>query len=381
MELKQISYSQFVGGSQEWVLDNLTFKDINLLVGENATGKTRCLNIISNLAKLVSGYRKQLFTSSCFDAVFESDKDEVRYILEIKNSKVLNESFVKNGENLMTRGQGGAGEIFTKEIGTKMNFQTPETSLAAVARQDEIQHGFLECLPTWGNTVIHYAFGSPMGQDRYMLTEKNSNEKLDPRETHEVIRVFLKGKKELGKPYIEAIKNDFGQIHYHIEDIGIKKPTVFSSPTDLKGGPVGLYVEETDLPGITEQFDMSQGMFRVLSLIIQVNYCQMAMKPSCIIIDDIGEGLDFERSVCLINLLMEKAANSHIQIIMATNNKFVMNRVPLETWSVLKREINRCNVYNYANSKEKFDNFKFTGMNNFDFFMSDFISEELPKDE
>ena len=381
MELKRISYSEFVGGTQEWVLDNLTFNDINLLVGENATGKTRCLNIIRSLAMLVSGYRKQLFSSSCFDAVFESGGDEIRYILEIKNSKVLDESFIKNGENLMTRGQGGAGEIFAQELGTKMNFQTPETSLAAVARQDEIQHGFLRCLPEWGNTVIHYAFGSPMGQSHYMLAETNSYEKFDPRETHQVIKIFLRGKKELGKPYIESIKKDFGQIQYNIEEVGVKKPTVLYVPTDIKGEPVVLYVKETNLPGITEQFNMSQGMFRVLSLIIQVNYCQMAMQPSCILIDDIGEGLDFERSVCLINLLMEKAANSHIQIIMSTNNKFVMNRVPLETWSVLKRESNRCNVYNYANSKEIFDEFKFTGMNNFDFFMSDFISEELPKDE
>jgi hypothetical protein len=171
MELKQISYSEFIGEPQEWVLDNLVFNDINLLVGENATGKTRCLNVIRSLSMLVSGYRKQLFSSSCFDAVFECGSDEVRYILEIKNSEVLHESFVKNGENLMTRGQGGSGEIFAQELGTTMNFQTPETSLAVVARQDEIQHGFLECLPAWGNTVIHYAFGSPMGKGHFMLVE------------------------------------------------------------------------------------------------------------------------------------------------------------------------------------------------------------------
>jgi len=201
VKLKQVSYSEFIGESQEWILDKLAFSDINLLIGENATGKNRCLNIINNLARLVSDYRKQLFSSSCFYAVFESDNDEVRYILDIKNSKVLNESFVKNGEYLMTRGQGDVGEIFTEEIGKKMNFQTPEASFAAVARQDKIQHGFLQCLPAWGSKVIHYAFGSPMGQDHYMLAEKNSNYKFDPRETYNVISVFIKDKEMLGKPY------------------------------------------------------------------------------------------------------------------------------------------------------------------------------------
>ena len=46
MQLVSISYKEFEGQDQEWTLDKLTLKDRNLLVGKNATGKTRVLNII-----------------------------------------------------------------------------------------------------------------------------------------------------------------------------------------------------------------------------------------------------------------------------------------------------------------------------------------------
>ena len=114
-------------------------------------------------------------------------------------------------------------------------------------------------------------------------------------------------------------------------------------------------------------------MFRALSLIVQINYSVLADTPSCIVIDDIGEGLDCERSCDLIDVLMSKAEHSSVQLVMATNDRFVMNRVPLEAWSVIDRQSNHVTIHNYMNSKEVFDNFKFTGLNNFDFLAFDYV--------
>jgi predicted ATPase len=101
----------------------------------------------------------------------------------------------------------------------------------------------------------------------------------------------------------------------------------------------------------------------------------MASPAGSVLIDDIGEGLDFERSLQLIKLLLKKAQGSGVQLIMATNDRFVMNTAPLETWSVLQRSGGDSRVFNYGNSKAKFDEFKFAGMNNFDFFATDFVSD------
>src|SRR5262249_44511398 len=137
-----------------------------------------------------------------------------------------------------------------------------------------------------------------------------------------------------------------------------------------------LSVKEKSLKAKTDQNVMSQGMFRVLALLIFTNYLTMAKKAGCIIIDDIGEGLDFERSCQLIDVLREKAKASGVQFIAATNDRFVMNKVPLEEWSVLQRKGSHLSAKNYQNSRKLFDTFKMMGLNNFDFLQYDFANED-----
>ena len=104
-----------------------------------------------------------------------------------------------------------------------------------------------------------------------------------------------------------------------------------------------------------------------------MNYSILAKTSNCLLIDDIGEGLDFERSSIHISLLRQKASNSDVQLIMATNDRFVMNSVPLESWSVLRRDGNHVRVNNYQNSAKLFDRFKKTGLANFDLLTTDFL--------
>lgn len=47
-----------------------------------------------------------------------------------------------------------------------------------------------------------------------------------------------------------------------------------------------------------------------LSLIVHFNYYEFAKIPGVVLIDDIGEGLDYERSTKLIKLLISKAEKS-----------------------------------------------------------------------
>jgi hypothetical protein len=61
---------------------------------------------------------------------------------------------------------------------------------------------------------------------------------------------------------------------------------------------------------------------------------------------------------------------------MATNDQFVMNRVPLDEWSVLQRKGSKVSVRNIHNSKKVFEDFKFVGLSNFAFFEMDFANAE-----
>lgn len=372
MRLVSIRFVEFEGTEQEWRLENLEVCQSNLIVGKNASGKSRALNIISALAKNLSGVKPPGLSAN-YDVLFDFDGKEIRYQLKYENNNVVFEELSIDSETWMDRGQNGEGTIFAEEIdgGKEIRFQTPTSEFAAVARRDSIQHKFLEPLFIWASSLRHYQFGTPLGKDVYIVFKESSRRYFDESDPNIVVAIYKKAKEEFGPNFDIALINDMKKLEYNIEDLGIKSQVSIRF-ADSQTGPHGLYVKEMDLLGITDQNSMSQGMFRALSLLIHINYGLLTKKSTCLLIDDIGEGLDFDRSCKLIDLLRAKAKDTEIQLIMSTNDRFVMNRVPLEEWSVLQRNGNVVKVLNYHNSKELFDEFKFTGLSNFSFLELDY---------
>jgi hypothetical protein len=168
-------------------------------------------------------------------------------------------------------------------------------------------------------------------------------------------------------------------IGYNIIDISVSiNPylTVAHAGIDNQLPVYRICVKEKNSTARIFQADMSQGMFRALSLIIQFSYNILKKLSTTILIDDIGEGLDFDRSAKLIQLLINIAENSNIQLIMSTNDRYVMNKVPFKYWQVIDRKGGVCKVFNYENSKSIFDDFEYTGLNNFDFLAYDYINSK-----
>jgi len=275
----------------------------------------------------------------------------------------------------LERNEGGVGKIFFEKIGSGefVPFQTPQNEFAIIKRRDSIQHSFIEPLYQWAAAVRAYHFGDKLGKDHLVIIVPNGPA-VDEKDENQVVALFRAGLKAYGAVYTESIIKDMARIGYEIDEITTGQPITVKfegAPGDL----TSLHVRERGLKGITDQISMSQGMYRVLALLIHVNYLQLKKSSTCIIVDDIGEGLDYERSCKIISLLREKADSSNIQIIMSTNDKFVMNEVPLDEWTVLQRKGSTVQVKNNSNSADKFEEFRFTGLSNFSFFEMDFLNE------
>ena len=383
MFLESIEYTQFENTPRVWTLEGCTFENINLIVGKNASGKSRILSIIATLANLLSGDQKLNFSSGNWEIQFDNDGKGISYALKVKQAKVIEEKLDIDSTNRLNRAADGEGQIYYEEIRDTIRFQTPENEVAAFARRDSIQHRYLEDLYSWGKSVRRYNFGTQLGQDvlAVFVDTKGVEEriKLNLKDTNSVVAIFKNGEKDFASEFTDPIIRDMGSIGYELEEIGIATPEglIVESKIPIPSAPVGLYVQESDLKGRTYHNEISQGMFRALSLIIQVAYSQLTGIPSCILIDDIGEGLDYERSSALIKLLIERAKEASIQLIMATNDRFVMNNVPLEYWSVVQRVGGISRIYNYRNSPKLFDDFALTGLNNFDFFSSKYYLKDF----
>ncbi len=373
MRLVSIQYAEFELTTQEWKLERLSLGPINLLVGKNASGKTRCLNILGSLARELSNERKPALSSN-YDVHFEHQGKRLRYVLKTEDALVQEEKFWENNDLRLDRGQGGVGSIWAEQIdgGKMLRFQTPQDELAAVARRDNLQHSFLQPLHEWGSAVRHFYFGTQMGKDRFAGFVEKGGFPVDDKDPDAVVALYKKAVNDLGNSFKEVVKADMAQMGYPLNDVMLALPLSLKF-TNAPGELLGISVQEKGLRAITDQHSMSQGMFRALSVIIQVNYSQMVHRGNCILVDDVGEGMDFERSTKLVDLLREKAKSSSFQLIMTTNDQFVMNHAPLEEWSVLKREASLVRVYNYDNAREQFEYFKFVGMSNFTFFEMDFV--------
>jgi energy-coupling factor transporter ATP-binding protein EcfA2 len=382
MRLVSVKYSELRGTPQEWTLDGLRLGSRNLIVGKNASGKTRVLNIINGLAGHLAGLRP-LTLFGDYDVTFDNDGRTLKYELRIEQQRVVKEKFSVGGSVVLDRGSNGEGSIRADEIdgGKDIRFETPPTQLAAVVRRDAIQHRFLEPLHAWASSLRLYCFGTFLGKDRFaMFTEGGLP--WDERDPNNVVALYRRAQEEYKEDFKREVIAAMHKLEYDVDDVGIQPPTsirfvglpILAGLSGFGGPLCGLYVKERDLSGITDQNSMSQGMFRALSILIQVIYSQMANKATCILIDDIGEGLDFERSWRLIDLLRHKVDDTKIQLVLSTNDRFVMNHVPLEEWSVLQRRGGHVQVRNYDNSREVFEEFQFTGLSNFSFLEMDFVS-------
>jgi hypothetical protein len=321
---------------------------------------------------------KLLFLEGNYEVEFLNAKgDTYNYKLVYDKGIVANESLVINGSPYITREADGEGSIISA-FGTSNEFKVPNDELITT-RRDEKQYPYLNDLYDWARMVRVFYFGGDSSKISYGVRDKTKKieTEYNLKLTANTVDAFNRGKKKFNNDFKNKIINDFNLIGYDITDIDLGGLTtvVLEVVDNPNVEIIGLKVKEKDLECWTEQTDMSNGMFRALSLIIQFNYYELENISGTVLIDDIGEGLDFERSVKLIKLLIEKVESkkNDIQLIMSTNDRFVMNNVDLKYWQIIERQGCNVNYFNQENAKNIFDQFKFSGLSKFDFFATDFF--------
>ncbi len=96
-----------------------------------------------------------------------------------------------------------------------------------------------------------------------------------------------------------------------------------------------------------------------------------------ILVDDLGEGLDYKRATLLGKIIFDSCRTNKVQLIASSNDSFLMDVIDLSMWQILRRHKSRVSTINNTNTPELFDEFSMTGLSNFDLFSSDFIDNFL----
>ncbi|MGL5004693.1 MAG: hypothetical protein ACRDAM_17275, partial [Casimicrobium sp.] len=151
MTIKSLTYSEFKGAPNGWVLQPTDFGAINLVVGRNATGKTRLLNVVAGLCQILSGQLTQPLLSGTYSAEFEIDQKSFKYDLEYENRTVKNEQLLVDGALKLERDEQGKGRVHFEQLAEFVAFELSPELLAIQQKRDRLQHPFIEIIANWAS--------------------------------------------------------------------------------------------------------------------------------------------------------------------------------------------------------------------------------------
>jgi AAA15 family ATPase/GTPase len=355
MRLLELSYQD-----ENWELQNLRFDSVNLIVGKNAVGKSRTLNTIDLLNNIL---KQSSFpnSNSSWKIIFENSKKEliVYQFTTNKNTQSIDyESIIINKELFLER-KNNLAKIKSANTASWTTINPPKDKLVLHIRRDIIDYPYLEEIIAWAENSYGFKFGS-ITPDKKILGEENKH-------FWTLLTNNLTLPDMLNAINQTTIIEDLNKISYFIEKINVLKREISFE----------ILIKEKNINNLIPYYHLSQGLFRTLYVLVYFEFLITQKQPVTIVIDDLCEGLDYERATKLGELLFEKCLNTNVQLIATSNDSFLMDVVDLKYWNVLQRKGKIVTAINNQNHADLFKKFKFTGLSNFDFFASDFIPQTI----
>jgi AAA15 family ATPase/GTPase len=340
-------------------LNDFSLDEVSLLVGKNSSGKTRTLNTIDLLVKMIT-QKKSLSRGAKWNATFKTFNEDIidfSFATSLAEGGVNAEKIQINGVVVLLRSRDGSVELTNKLTGGKDVVYPPQNKLTFHTNRDVKKYPYLEEIVSWAEQSYGFKFGniSP-----YLRLDIQEYDLLTAVEDIPSLFTQLKAGSK------ENLLADFNEIGYKIETIRVQE----NNQTPI------LFFKEAHVENAIPHYRISQGMFRALSMIIFLEYLIVRKKPTTIIIDDLCEGLDYERATKLGKLVFRKCLDNDIQLIATSNDSFLMEVVDVKYWNILRREGKKIESINHANYPEVFEKFRFTGLSNFDLFSSDFLQQQ-----
>lgn len=346
--------TQFTYRGEDWKLAApINLHEVNLLVGKNAVGKSRTIRALRNVLHYMMQLSERSSTSDifCTKLLFEDGEDIISYEFRLKGPDVFFESLKVNDNALLER-----DEKTTNLHGELIN--PPSNKLTLHVRRDVVQYPFIEKIMLWAEHACGLCFNEiDMGGDSDVL-----------------FYILGQGKnlysmvKSLTDVSLEQVIKQARRLGYPIQNIEL-----FEHGSNLK--MVLFHEDNVDSPLFYTL--LSKGMFRTLYLLIFAQYMSDCECPSLLLIDDLCEGLDYDRSTSLGKYLFEFCLEHGIQLIATSNDTFLMDVVDLKYWNILQREGSEVTSMDVIKNPDLFNDFAFTGLSNFDFFSSDYIARKI----
>jgi predicted ATPase len=351
-----------------WKLTNLTFSKFTIIAGLNGTGKTRTCNVIRNTVKKIIEPMKTLMIGKT-DLTFSISENQL-YKFMISIQEDINRRRSINKEELYDVGETGA--LFTRDnllfnrrviydanLKKHTDYSPPDDTLTFHVRRDKVSYPYIEEII---NEMRKFHF-LDSEEPPALAAGDISGGKLPPQLPIEILPSLTPlwfGKIEHGKKI--EILDDLNSLEFPIKNIFVKEIILAGQRIPM------LYFEEEGVKGTYDFFQISSGMKKILFVIV---FLHLIEKGSCVLMDNVGDGLDYKRSINILPIIEKIAADK--QIIISTNNEILLNQTDIRNWNILFREGDIVKAYNYENSKEQLMKFANTGLSNYEYFQDKYF--------
>lgn len=323
----------------------------NLIVGKNSAGKSKFLHslfIVTSFLRNILDISNAHFESNM---LFKDNEDnEIFFAFSVENGQVIEEKLLYNGDIKITRDR-TQSEIEGEPI------KPPLNRLVLHVRRDVDRYPYLENIIGWSEQVCYLRF------NEIELHPGNNTAILFNNNKYAAYSMI----KSLKDNWRERIIEQAKQLDYKI--------------TGIDAVPISneeqMVIAENGVNVPLLRSNMSRGMYRVLYILIFMEYSKQHGLPSALLIDDFCEGLDFERAKIFGQILFDFCEENHIQLFTTSNDRFLMNTININNWIILYRKQSEVENINKASHPHIFEKFSFTGLSNFDLFSSDFIEKQI----
>lgn len=336
-----------------WSLNPIALNPTNLIVGPNSTGKTKACKALAQIINLLT-QRDLLESYMTLDSVmhFNDGDDKIEYGFSVKQGRYVAEWMIVNEQTVLSR-MGDDAYLLEEPV------SPPENKLILQVRRDTVKYPVIEKIVTWAEKakMLHF---SDLEWDGVM-NSSGGDEYLRMTPLFPLVA-------SMSRETISNVIEDVRGLGFKIKDVTV---------VDMDNMIKHVAFEEEGIERTLFEFSLSDGMKRAVTLVMFVHYMASHSNPSILIIDDLGEGLDYDRSKRLGRYVFEKCREMGVQLVVTSNDSFLMNVVDIDNWNILYREGAKVNSINKTNSPVFFENIKFVGLNNFDVFTSGILAKQI----
>jgi hypothetical protein len=331
MRLKSVNFSEKRGEKLEYSIQNLSLGDFNLLISDNAQGKTRLFRIFNFMRYLVLGLPRLIVTNFHGEFIFTtdltSDKD-VKYIIDIipeGGTNTYHEIVSKNGTVLFSSKE---KILINEKTDKKIETIFLPKNIPAIASIDEDDYPTIKSINQYFRRIIY------LSSNKSRQLGFSFPDAIIPDEDGQTIStVMYNWSKQYPERFNDVI-NDFKEIFNDVIEINFNEEKIGNITN------ITLTLKEKGIDQQIVQADWSDGMFRILHLLMLTRSpFKMGNKivpPSLILIDEIENGLDYKRLKAIIQHFIDYQDES--QIILSSHSPLVCDFIHPNNWHIVKRK-------------------------------------------